>query len=927
MNSEQESITVQTPQAQPPLSEPVVESTPKPRRFRKILFVVATIMALASLAVGALWYLRQRTGNKASTSTYSDTEVQDVDVSSVIPVAKSFSVTTDRVVVNGELQAGQSLTILPSDRPATAVTGQLYLDKTTNQLLYYNGTTYVALGGSITIFQGNTLAGVTSVQGQTGAVNFVGVNGVQVSGTTISVDGTVCLITNNCGFANISAFVNSGNSFGATATLGTNDNFDLNLETGGTTRLTVEADGDVVANVRVLTPELNNISAGTLSVGTASTATTIQLGAPSTAGLNQSINIGTNSGAGSTTNIVVGSATPASITTIDGGGGIQIGTGITPLVGIRTQSNSATTFQIQDANGIQIVGAGTLPNASLINGGNFELPSDISGWSSKNGASLSHNTANFYFGAGSMAITTSGSADQGAQYSYAFTNGTTYTFEFFGKLASGTFSDLRIGHVDSGVDVDCPKSPFIPTAFDFSLFSNAWVLISCTFTASNTSALYVKQSGAASRTFYIDNLTMGLESTNRQISASGTFRLNGRVTTPLIIQPGENSTSALRVATATGGNFLNVDTHNEQLTIFSTKSEAINAFSAVGFGVAGSTASNSTYGVVGSALFGLGGGVYGAGQQLPGVFGQANDAISGLFQTSNTSGTNANATLVVRANSAQTADLFQVQNTASTALLRVGVTGTLTLTNTTNNTVRIANAGGSDLITFSTNTFSIVANGTLTNNGAATFQTPTNSTTAFQVQDSATATILNVDTVNRRVGVGRNNPGATLDIDSGTSSSNIDILRVITDVGGPDDVKFKVDSDGDVNFDGNLNVGSTAFVARTFQLGTQTVTLTDDGVANDTATITSSVLIMVVDETANAGVPDLVLSELTVLNLGTPLFIWNAESDGTHDTFTITDSAGVVELPGGATVTLGPWDTLSLMYTGDRWVTLAQADN
>jgi hypothetical protein len=54
--------------------------------------------------------------------------------------------------------------------------------------------------------------------------------------------GTVCLQgSSGCGFATGSgaAFVQNGNSFTTAATLGTNDAFDLNIERGGTTQLTV----------------------------------------------------------------------------------------------------------------------------------------------------------------------------------------------------------------------------------------------------------------------------------------------------------------------------------------------------------------------------------------------------------------------------------------------------------------------------------------------------------------------------------------------------------------------------------------------------------------------------------------------------------------------------------------------------------------
>jgi hypothetical protein len=68
--------------------------------------------------------------------------------------------------------------------------------------------------------------------------------------------GTVCLQTSSaCGFATGSgaAILQGGNSFGTTATLGTNDNFDLALETNGTTKLTIQAAGNV--GIGIAAPE------------------------------------------------------------------------------------------------------------------------------------------------------------------------------------------------------------------------------------------------------------------------------------------------------------------------------------------------------------------------------------------------------------------------------------------------------------------------------------------------------------------------------------------------------------------------------------------------------------------------------------------------------------------------------------------------
>ncbi|WP_374074557.1 tail fiber domain-containing protein [Bdellovibrio bacteriovorus] len=62
-------------------------------------------------------------------------------------------------------------------------------------------------------------------------------------GQMIAFDATGLMICST--FTTGSVFLNGGNSFGADATLGTNDNYALNLETNGSTRVTVTSAGNV----------------------------------------------------------------------------------------------------------------------------------------------------------------------------------------------------------------------------------------------------------------------------------------------------------------------------------------------------------------------------------------------------------------------------------------------------------------------------------------------------------------------------------------------------------------------------------------------------------------------------------------------------------------------------------------------------------
>ncbi len=120
--------------------------------------------------------------------------------------------------------------------------------------------------------------------------------------------------------------------------------------------------------------------------------------------------------------------------------------------------------------------------------------------------------------------------------------------------------------------------------------------------------------------------------------------------------------------------------------------------------------------------------------------------------------------------------------------------------------------------------------------------------------------------------------------------------------------------------------GASLFIEDRLGLGVQALNLTDDGTANDTLAPTASYVRVDADETGNGGVPDLSISEASAKD-GDMLIIVNNEQDATNDTFTITNSAGVVQLPGGANITLGPNDSITLIYMSDRWITLSSSNN
>jgi hypothetical protein len=96
-------------------------------------------------------------------------------------------------------------------------------------------------------------AGVTVTESPTGTAL------VTIPGATATAWGTITgTLSNQTDLQNAlnTKFTNGGNSFGAAATIGTNDNFGLNLETNGVTRVAIDTSG----RVAIGTGQQSNIS-------------------------------------------------------------------------------------------------------------------------------------------------------------------------------------------------------------------------------------------------------------------------------------------------------------------------------------------------------------------------------------------------------------------------------------------------------------------------------------------------------------------------------------------------------------------------------------------------------------------------------------------------------------------------------------------
>ncbi len=181
------------------------------------------------------------------------------------------------------------------------------------------------LNNKVTLGHANVLDAKLSLASMSGAgsIDLVPANpsGITYTITVPAATGTVCLTSGNCaGVGGTGDILNGGNTTGAAITIGTNDNFGLNLETNNTTVASLSNSGaalfknasDSATAFRVQNAAGNNYilvnsSGASVSLGDAGIASTIQIG-NTTGAVSQTINIGTNATSSSTSNINIGSS-------------------------------------------------------------------------------------------------------------------------------------------------------------------------------------------------------------------------------------------------------------------------------------------------------------------------------------------------------------------------------------------------------------------------------------------------------------------------------------------------------------------------------------------------------------------------------------------------------------------------------------------
>lgn len=191
-------------------------------------------------------------------------------------------------------------------------------------------------------------------------------------------------------------------------------------------------------------------------------------------------------------------------------------------------------------------------------------------WTATTGASVSRNTALTQYvasGIGSAAITTTGTANTGGvnTLTAALTANLRYNVSFTTKLGSGSFTDLEVDYSKDGTNTSSASCTNMSTQ---TVPTSVWVKVNCTFTTPTSgitsgNAILIRQTGAASRTWYVDNLSVTISAdlsyaTDGGVDDNTNFSTNwpslGTSTVTRSTSTGNDTSDSAQVAAGTTAN-------------------------------------------------------------------------------------------------------------------------------------------------------------------------------------------------------------------------------------------------------------------------------------------------------------------------------------------------------------------------------------
>lgn len=226
-------------------------------------------------------------------------------------------------------------------------------------------------------------------------------------------------------------------------------------------------------------------------------------------------------------------------------------------------SSAAALFSVNNAIPEYATNAG----AETAGASSTTFPSNT--WSAYNAyATISRHVttgSNIASGQGSVKIDTTGFLSGASnRLSTTLTPNMTYNVSFAARLASGSFKDMTIAYASDG------SSATATCDTDVSIVTSTWTKVSCSFKApasglTSSNGIIIGQIGGATRTFYIDNLSVTIAgdqnyATDGKVNDSGSFGTNwtttgtGSTVTRNTSDGQEKSDSAQAVTTTGGAN-------------------------------------------------------------------------------------------------------------------------------------------------------------------------------------------------------------------------------------------------------------------------------------------------------------------------------------------------------------------------------------
>jgi hypothetical protein len=606
-----------------------------------------------------------------------------------------------------------------------------------------NGTTRFTVNNAASTITGNAatsiLGGTTLNLGSTGANALT----LATNATTrFTLSASASTLTGN-GATTITGGTSLAlNSTGANA---------VTLDTGGAAGITIGGTNANAVSIGNNASSASILSNGSLNIGNNAVNKTINIGITGSTANTTTINMATSTGAAQTVNI--GSTNTTSATNIYGGtGNINLLTNsASASVIVKSQTNAINAFQVQNAAGKTYLDVDTLANNNLITNGDIE--SGVTGFTAKGATTRTQTNTYFWEGANSLSVATTAAANDGIKYDYVFSPNTIYSFSFYARTASGTFTDFVIGRQDNGADIDtnCINSILSITT--------TWTRYRCSFQTGGTisgSNVYIKKTGTSAETIYIDGvqleagavvsgfnevkLGVGTSAPQTALDVMGRIRIGEDSTTTA-----QNGDLIIQKNNANGGvvtALYNTATNTESLSAF--KAYSNNGATEMqmvsdGLGTLTGTASSGalrTYS--NSSILMMPNGTESAS------FAANGDVTLGMPTYYSTGTASQTGTTITGSGTTWTSAMVGMKMVFNNKVV-ANITG---FTNATTLTTDISR-------TVSSQTYKIVTPAmSIANTGVVTVKSASNSTSAFRVQDSNTANILNVDTTNVSVSVG-----------------------------------------------------------------------------------------------------------------------------------------------------------------------------